>query len=89
MVGLCYPTTLENTFVGFKGYMTKSNTCLFATVLCLIPEMITGARNKITGNGLAAGCQLFYRKIYEYFLQCRNSPDVIYQITTGKDEHTS
>ena len=49
--------------------MTKSNTCLFATVLCLIPENVTGARKK-TGNGLAAGCQLFYRKIYGYFLQC-------------------
>ena len=25
---------------------------------------------KIRGNGLAAGCQLFYCKIYRYFLQC-------------------
>ena len=25
---------------------------------------------KITGNGLAAGCQVFYRKIYGFFLQC-------------------
>ena len=25
-----------------KGYMTKSNTCLFATVLCLIPENVYG-----------------------------------------------
>ena len=49
--------------------MTKSNTCLFATVLCLIPGNVTGARKK-TGNGLAAGCQLFYRKMYGYFLQC-------------------
>ena len=32
--------------------------------------MFTGARKK-KGNGLAAGCQLFYRKIYRYFLQCR------------------
>ena len=24
-------------------------------------------KNKKTGNGLAAGCQLFYRKIYGYF----------------------
>ena len=31
--------------------------------------MFTGARKK-TGHGLAAGCQLFYRKIYGYFLQC-------------------
>ena len=28
--------------------------------------MFTGARKK-TGNGLAAGCQLFYHKIYGYF----------------------
>ena len=28
-------------------------------------------QKKKTGNGLAAGCQLFYRKIYGYFLQCR------------------
>ena len=26
-----------------------------------------GACKKITGNGLAAGCQSFYRKIYGYF----------------------
>ena len=33
--------------------------------------MFTGASKKKTiGNGLAAGCQLFYRKIYGYFLQC-------------------
>ena len=32
--------------------------------------MFTGACKKITGNGLAAGCQLFYRKIYGYFSQC-------------------
>ena len=31
--------------------------------------MFTVTRKK-TGNGLAAGCQLFYRKIYGYFLQC-------------------
>ena len=52
--------------LGFKGYMTKSNTCLFATVLSLIPENDYGRRKKM-GNGLAAGCQLFYRKIYGYF----------------------
>ena len=28
--------------LGCKGYMTKSNTCLFATVLCLIPENVYG-----------------------------------------------
>ena len=48
----------RNYLLGFKGYMTKSNTCLFATVLCLIPENFTDARKKKnTGNGLAAGCQ--------------------------------
>ena len=40
--------------------MTKSNTCLFATV----PEKCLRAPVKIEGNGLVAGCQLFYRKIY-------------------------
>ena len=44
----------------------------FATVLCLIPENVYGRLLKITGNGLAAGCQLFYHKIYGYFLQCRH-----------------
>ena len=40
MEGFFSPTTLENTVVGFKVYMTKSNTCLFATALCLIPTDI-------------------------------------------------
>ena len=31
---------------------------------------MAGHKNTKTGNGLAAGCQLFYRKIYEYVLQC-------------------
>ena len=35
--------------------------------------MFTGARIKTRRNGLAAGCQLFYRKIYDYFLQCTES----------------
>ena len=48
MAGLCYLTTLENTFVGFKRYMTKSNTYLFTAVLCLIPENVYGARKKKT-----------------------------------------
>ena len=41
----------------------------FATVLCLIPENVYGrlSKEKITGNELAAGYQLLYRKIYEYF----------------------
>ena len=46
--------------------MTKSNTCYFATVLYLIPQNVYRRPLK-TGNGLAAGCQLFYRKIYRYF----------------------
>ena len=39
----------------------------FATVLCLIPENVYGCLYIITGNGLAAGCQLFYHKIYGQF----------------------
>ena len=40
--------------------------------------MFTGACKKITGNGLAAGCQLFYRKIYGNFLQCgENIADIV------------
>ena len=54
--------------------MTQSNTCLFATVLCLIPENVYGQKkNTKTGNGLAAGCHLFYRKIYGYFLRCKKA----------------
>ena len=41
-----------------------------ATVLCLIPENVYG---RLTGNELAAGCQLFYRKMYGYFLQCTSN----------------
>ena len=37
--------------------------------LCLVFENVYGRLLKITGNGLAAGRQLFYRKIYGYFLQ--------------------
>ena len=43
--------------------MAKKHNMSFATVLCLIPE-----NTNITGNGLATGCQLFYRKIYGYVL---------------------
>ena len=35
----------ENTrkyLLRFKGYMTKSNTCVFATLLCLIPDNVNG-----------------------------------------------
>ena len=47
--------------------MTKSNICLFATVLCLIPENVYGRSKKITGKGLAAGSQLLYRKLTDIF----------------------
>ena len=40
------------------------------TIMSQIPENVYGRLYKITGNGLAAGCQLFYCKIYGYFLQC-------------------
>ena len=35
---------------------------------------------KITGNGLAAGCQVFYRKIYGFFLLCTDLGSVFEQI---------
>ena len=37
--------------------------------------MFTGVR-KITGNGMAAGCQLFYRKIYGFIVAvyCSSHP---------------
>ena len=47
--------------------MTKKTIMSFATVLCQIPENVYGRQYKITGNGLAAGYQLFYRKTYGYF----------------------
>ena len=40
--------------------MTKSNTCLFATVLCLVPENFLRAPVKITGNVLAAGVASYF-----------------------------
>ena len=52
-----------------KKKQKKKTIMSFATVLCLIPENVYGRLSKIKGNGLAAGCQLFYRKIYGYFLQ--------------------
>ena len=68
----------RNYLLGFKGYMTKSNTCLFATVLCLIPENFTDARKKKIRemDWQLVADQLFYRKIYGYFMQC---------ISTGED----
>ena len=64
MVGLCYPTALKNTFVGLKGYMTKNNTCPLLPYCARSLKMFEGACKKITGDGLAAGCQLLYRAIY-------------------------
>ena len=46
--------------------MTKSNTRPLLSYCARSLKILTGAC-KITGNGLAAGCQLFYRKIYGYF----------------------
>ena len=36
---------------------------------------------KTTGNELAAGCRVFYRKIYRWFLQCMGQ----YVISLEKD----
>ena len=50
--------------------MTKSNTYLFAAALCLIPANVTPVKKKKkkkTGNGLVAGCQLFYLKSTDIF----------------------
>ena len=47
------------------GLYDKNN-----NVLCYrsVPDSIKCLRAPVkTGNGLAAGCQLFYRKIYGYF----------------------
>ena len=55
--------------VGWKGYMAKNNTCpCYRTV----PDLGKCLRVpvKIKGNGLAAGCQLYYHKICGNFLQC-------------------
>ena len=43
--------------------MPDSGKCLRAPVI-------------ITGNGLAAGCKVFDRKIYGYFLQCTISSHI-------------
>ena len=57
--------------------MTKANTCT-------VPDSLKCLRApvKITGNRLAAGCQLFYCKIYGYFLQCmkRTGNPTMYEI---------
>ena len=44
-----WPMLTDNTrkyLLEFKGYMTKNNTCLFATVLCLILENVYGRPSK-------------------------------------------
>ena len=54
-----------------EGLYDQKQCMSFATVLCLIPENVLRAPVKITVfvmvNGLAAGWQLFHRKIYGYF----------------------
>ena len=54
-----------------EGLYDQKQYMSFATVLCLIPENVLRAPVKITVfvtvNGLAAGWQLLYRKIYGYF----------------------
>ena len=35
---------------------------------------------RITGYGLAAECQIFYYKIYGFFLQCRDAPIFLVQV---------
>ena len=52
------------------GLYDKKPIMSLATVLCLSPENVDVHLYEITGNGLAAGCQLFYRKIFGYILQC-------------------
>ena len=50
-------------------------------------KMFTGAgRKEKTGNGLAAGCLLFYRKIYGYFLQC-TAPRTQEETTSQTDSY--
>ena len=53
-----------------EGLYGQTQYLSFAAVLCLTPENGLRAPVKIAGSGLAAGCQLFYRKIYGCFLQC-------------------
>ena len=40
---------------------------------------------KKTGNGLTAGFQLSYRKIYGYFLQCGGAPVLYISVTNGQN----
>ena len=67
MVGLCEIDSTQKYLCRVEGLYDRKQYMSFATVLCLIPVPV-----KISGNGLAAGCQLFYCKIYGYFLQCIN-----------------
>ena len=63
-------STQKSLFGWLKGYMTKNNISPLLPYCAWFLKMFT-APVKITGNGMAAGCQLFYRKIYGYVLQCR------------------
>ena len=51
-------------------YDKKKTIMSFDTVLCLIPKKCLRAPVENNGNWTAAGCQLFYRKIYGNILQC-------------------
>ena len=59
--------------------MNKSNTCFLLPYRAWFLKMIMGARKK-SGNGLAAGCQLFYREIYGYFCSVFKKRDVCIHI---------
>ena len=48
-------------------YDKKKTIMSFATVLCLVLGGVFGRLWEIAENGLAAGCRVFYRKIYGYF----------------------
>ena len=51
--------------------MTKSNTCLFATVPCLVPEKCLRAPVKNNGEWTGSWLPVILRTIYEYILQCK------------------
>ena len=54
--------------LGFRAIWPKAMHVILPPYCAWFMKMFTGARRKKkTGNGLAAGCLLFYRKIYGYF----------------------
>ena len=68
MVVLCLLAALDNTFIVLKGSMTKTARVVFCSTLLDTISNFLRAHVKITGIGLAAGCQLFYQKTYGNFL---------------------